>query len=272
GITTPTSLLIQNTIVDGMTTSVGSISGLGLYFGNIVQFMNNANGITYNNIGNLLLNNQAWMDTNNGIFERLTGSFGLVEKVSGFSNVPTDATGLDVNTIGLSVGTGVLLGTVFSGAGTYVKSYPATSTYPGYNFTNAWTVDCPGIPREADAVATGDINLSVAGTVGVRTDLGTTLSKVKVAGTTTSNRLFRLEKVANNRLVYNGSKKRYFQLNASLSYYSDGDPTIILYIAKNGTVISESKVYGRASNGFFVDSGILALPIVGTVELMQNEY
>src|SRR5690606_18565349 len=111
-----------------------------------------------------------------------------------------------------------------------------------------------------------------AGTVGVRTDLGTTLSKVKVAGTTTSNSLFRFEKVGNNRIVYKGSKKRYFQVNASLSYYSDGDPTIILYIAKNGTVISESKVYGRASNGFFVDSGILALPIVGTVELMHNEY
>ncbi|HBY70027.1 MAG TPA: hypothetical protein DEG69_21130, partial [Flavobacteriaceae bacterium] len=91
------SLLVQNTIIDGMSTSVGSISGFGLYFGNIVQFVNNTDGITYSDIGNLLLNNQAWLDSNGGTYEKLTGTFGLVEKVSGFSTVKDGATGFDVS-------------------------------------------------------------------------------------------------------------------------------------------------------------------------------
>jgi len=274
GISTSSSLLIQNTIIDGMTTSVGTISALGLYFGNIVQFINNTNGISYSNIGNLLLNNQAWLGSNLGTFETLTGSFGLVEKASGFSSVPTGATGLDVSATGLSVGNGVLLGTVFSGAGTYVKGYAPANTYPGYNFTNAWSVNCPGIPRESDDVATGDINLDAAvGSGELTTFTGTgTGSRTKVAGTTASNSLFRFERVGNNRIVYRGAKRRFFQVNASVSYQASGDPTIILYIAKNGSVITQTKVYGRGATGFFVNAGILALPIIGTVELSNGDY
>ena len=74
------SLLVQNTVIASTTTSVGSVSGIGLFFGNIVQFVNNANGITYSNIGNLLLNNQAWLSTNTGAYEKLTGSFSLESK------------------------------------------------------------------------------------------------------------------------------------------------------------------------------------------------
>src|SRR5690606_16059175 len=258
---------------DGMTTSVGSISGLGLYFGNIIQFINNTNGITYTNIGNLLLNNQAWLSTNNGTFEKFTGNFSLIEKASGFSTVPSGAIGLDVSTTGLAVANGVLNGTVFSGTGTYINRY-TTGSYTGYNFTNAWSVNCPGIPRESDDVATGDINFSApVGSGDLTTFTGTgSSSRTKVAGTTTSNNLFRFEKVGNNRIVYKGAKKRYFQVNASVSYQATDDVTIILYIAKNGTVVSETKVYGRGATGFFVAQGILALPIVGTIELAQNEY
>ncbi|MDN3723318.1 hypothetical protein QRD02_02905 [Aequorivita sp. SDUM287046] len=273
GAATPSSLLIQNTIIDGMTTRVGTISSLGLYFGNIVQFINNVGGITYTNIGNLLLNNQAWLGTNLGTFETYTGTFGLIEKVSGFSTVPLSATALDVSNTGLTVGTGVLLGTVFSGGGTYVKPYPAASTYPGYNFSTAWTVNSPGIPREADDAATGDINLSAAVGTGAETSFGSNGTPIKVLGTTTSNNLFRFENPVNNRITYRGSKKRYFQVTGSVSFQSEAEPTIILYIAKNGVVLPETKVYGRGASGFLLNnSGILALPIVGTVELKNGDY
>ncbi|MAB58287.1 MAG: hypothetical protein CL527_09080 [Aequorivita sp.] len=274
GMTSTSSLLVQNTIVDGMTTGVGSISGLGLYFGNIVQFLGNTNGITYSNINNLLLNNQAWDNTNSGIYEKFTGNFDLIEKVSGFSKVQSGATGLDVSATSplLNVTTGVLLGTVFSGAGTYVKPYPVANTYPGYNFSTAWTVNSPGIPRESDDVATGDINLSAAVGSGVETTFSGDKVPIKISGTTTSNNLFRFEKDGNNKIIYRGSKKRYFQVNASVSFQSDGEPTIILYIAKNGSIITDTKVYGRGASGFFVsNSGILALPIVGTVELKNGD-
>ncbi len=272
-ITGGNSLLIQNTIVANFA-NVGTISNLTLYFGNIVQFLGNTNGITYSNINNLLLNNQAWDNTNSGIYEKFTGNFDLIEKVSGFSKVQSGATGLDVSATSplLNVTTGVLLGTVFSGAGTYVKPYPVANTYPGYNFSTAWTVNSPGIPRESDDVATGDINLSAAVGSGVETTFSGDKVPIKISGTTTSNNLFRFEKDGNNKIIYRGAKKRYFQVNASVSFQSDGEPTIILYIAKNGSIITDTKVYGRGASGFFVsNSGILALPIVGTVELKNGD-
>src|SRR5690606_6858800 len=241
GIATPTSLLIQNTIVDGMTTSVGSISGLGLYFGNIVQFMNNANGITYNNIGNLLLNNQAWMDTNNGIFERLTGSFGLVEKVSGFSTVDGSDVALDVSG-NPAVGNGVMLGTVFSGTTSapngYIQKYTAGS-YPGYNFTNAWSVNCPGIPREADDAATGDFYATASANTAFSGSGNTPNSRKKLNGITSSANLFRFDRgnpPENNRIYYRGNGTRFFQVVCSLSFEPEDISAYIFFIAVNGVM------------------------------------
>ncbi|OCB73412.1 hypothetical protein B0A79_19650 [Flavobacterium piscis] len=276
-ITGGTSLFIQNIIIDGMTTNVGTISGVGLYFGNIVQFINNTNGITYSGISSLLLSNQAWLNTNNGTFETLTGTFGLIQKNSGFSTVDGADLALDVNGI-TTLGTGILLGTVFSGTTTntagYVRGYPAASTYTGYNFSNAWTVDAPGIPREADSEATGDINFDVTVGSGAPTGFsGTgTTSRKKVLGATLSNSLFRFTKDGDNKITYRGNKPRYFQIVGSISYQNTADATFILYIAKNNLVLPETKVYGRPSGGILVTSGITALPIVGTVQMKTGDY
>jgi len=278
GVSTNSSLLIQNTIVQNTTTGVGSISGLGLYFGNIVNFVNNANGITYSNIGNLLLNTQAWLDSNNGTFETFSGSFGSIQKASGFSSVNNSDVALDVSNSNLVVGTGVIEGTVFSGTTSapsgYIKGY-TTGTYPGYNFNNAWTIDSPGIPRESDSEATGDINLtSEVGTGQTTTFTGTgAASRIKVNGTTSSNNLYRFSTDGlNNRITYRGNKTRYFQVAASLSYQGNNDLTVIVYIARNGTVISQTKVYGRGTTGLLVTSGIIALPVIGTIQLKKDEY
>jgi hypothetical protein len=276
GIATDSSLLVQNTVIKGMTGGVGTISGLGLYFGNIVQFVTNTGGITYSNIGNLLLSNQAWFSTNSGTFERFTGSFSLIQKNSGFSTCDPGDVAMDVSALtGTAVGTGILLGTVFSatsGAPVFINRYNPTLTYTGYNFSNAWTVDAPGIPREGDSDATGDINFTTAIGSSVTTTLGTNGTRVKVAGTTTSNNLFRFTKEGDNRIMYRGTKTRYFQVSASVSYQSNADATIILYIAKNNSAIIETKVYGRPSTGFFSSGGIIALPIVGTVQLKTGDY
>lgn len=268
------SLLVQNTIVSGMT-SVGNISNLGLYFSNIVQFVGNTNGITYSNIGNLLLTNQAWFGNNTGTFETFSGNFDLIEKVSGFSTVNGTAVGLDVSSDPI-VGTGVLQGTVFAGNTTapsgYIKRY-TTGSYTGYNFTTAWSVAAPGIPRENDDVATGDINLSAAVGSGSLTNFSGTgsSSRKKVNGNTTSNSLFRFSRDGDNKIVYDGNKTRYFQVSASVSYQGTDDLTLILYFAKNGSVLTETKVFGRGATGFFTNAGILALPIIGTVQLAKGD-
>jgi len=276
GAASSSSLLIQNTIVQGTTTSVGNISGFGLYFGNIVNFIGNANGISYSNIGNLLLNTQAWPDSNNGTFETFSGTFGHIQKASGFSNVNGSDIAMDVSG-SLNVGTGILQGTVFSGTTSattgIIKGY-TTGTYPGYYFSSAWTVDAPGIQRESDDAATGDINLSAAVGTGATTTFTTsgTAGRKKIAGTTTSNNLFRFTRDGDNIITYRGTKTRYFQVAASVSYQGNSDLTVILYIAKNGTVITETKVYGKGTTGLFTTSGILALPIIGTVQMKKDDY
>ena len=279
GIASSSSLLVQNVVIDGMTSSVGSISGFGIYFGNIIQFINNTNGITYSNIGNLLLSNQAWFNSNNGTFEKFSGTFGLIEKNSGFSTLNSSDVAIDVSDVSLSVGTGIIEGTVFSGTTSntagYINGYTAASTYPGYFFSTAWTVNAPGIPRESDSEATGDINLTAAVGSGVTTTFTGTgsSSRIKLSGTTASNNLFRFAKDGNNKIVYKGNKTRYFQISASVSYQgSAADMTLILYFAKNGVVITDTKVYGRPSTGFFSSAGILALPIIGTVQLKKDDY
>lgn len=272
------ALLVQNTIVDGMTTNVGTISGLALYFGNIIQFVNNTTGITYSTISSLLLSNQAWFSSNNGTFETFTGTFGLIQKNSGFSTVDASDVALDVSNATLAVGTGIILGTVFSGTTTapsgYIKGYAAASTYTGYFFSNVWTVDAPGIMREADSEATGDINLNASVGSSVTTSLsGTgTISRKKISGTTTSNNLFRFAKDGDNRIVYKGIKTRYFQVIASVSYQTLTDATLIIYIAKNGTVLTETKVYGRGSGGLLSTAPIIALPSVGAVQMKTDDY
>jgi len=67
------SFLLQNSIVSNMTSSVGTIQGLGLVFTNNVQYLNNENGITFSNIRNLLVNNQAWLESNKGTYEKING-------------------------------------------------------------------------------------------------------------------------------------------------------------------------------------------------------
>ena len=155
-----------------------------------------------------------------------------------------------------------------SNASGYINGY-STGSYDGYYFSADWTVDSPGIPLESDAVATGDINLDKAvGSGELTTFSGTsTASRIKVAGTTTSNNLLRFTRDGDNKIIYKGHKTRYFQVASSVSYQSSSNFILILYIAKNGVVIPETKVYG-----YYTGSGILALPVIGTVELEQDDY
>lgn len=272
--TSAENLIFRDCIIAN-SASVGSINNFGLVFSSIIQYTGNTTGITYSNISQLLLSNVGWFGNNTGTFEKFSGTFSLLEKQGGFSEVNGTAIGFDVSDNPTISGDAVLESVVFNGtnAAGYVKKY-TTGTYPGYNFNNSWNVNSPGIPKESDDVSTGDINLDAAVGSGVLTSFTGTGngSRKKVNGTTTSNSLFRFTKDGDNRITYRGNKKRFFQVAASVSYQATEDLTLILYIAKNGVIITETKVYGKGATGFFTNAGILALPIVGTVELKTNDY
>lgn len=268
------SLIFRDCIVTG-STSVGSISGFGLIFSSVVQYVGNSNGITYNNITRLLLNNIGWFGNNLGTFEKYTGTFSLIQKLGGFCEVNGTAIGVDVSGDPTITGSAVLESVVFTGAtpANYVKKY-TTGSYIGFNFNNLWTVNSPGIPREGDAEASGDINLLAVVGSGINTTLPASNGKVKINGTTTSNNLFRFTKDGDNRITYRGNKTRYFQVVGSVSLQgSDASLVVVLYIAKNGNVLTETRILGSGSSGFLTTSGgVLSLPIVGTVSMSTGDY
>lgn len=269
------TLLFRDCIVANCG-SVGTIQGFGFVFFGIIQYSGNTTGITYTNIDRLLLSNTAWLANNSGTFEKYTGTFILIQKQGGFFEVNGAKIGLDVSS-NPTVATGVVSSVVFSGTpttGSYVKPYTSGAIYPGYNFTNNWSVDSSGIPRESDAEATGAFSMDYpVGSGAVTTFSGsatTPTAAKKVEGNSTPTNLFRFSNDGgqNNRLKYLGNKKRLFQVTGIISYQVDTTSTWIVYIAKNGTVVSESKIYGRGSG----TNDIVVTPFAVSVPLATNDY
>lgn len=265
------NLIFRDSIV-GSSANVGTIKNFALVFASIVQYIGNTTGIIYENVSKLLLSNTAWFSTNTGIYEKLVGTFGLVTKQGGFSEVVGANIGFDVSTNPTISGDATLESTVFTGTvttGKYINPY-TVGTFSGYNFNNKWSVRCPGIPTETDAVATGDINFDYPVGSGATTNLNPTGSSVKLTGTTTSNNLFRFSRGGtDNRLQYLGSKKRFFRVSGSASFQASSSGTIyVFFIAKNGVVINQSKVYLNSNSV----NDILAPPIETIVELTTNDY
>lgn len=270
GIATPSSLLIQNTIIEGMTSSVGSISGFGLYYAGIVQFIGNANGIVYSNIGNCLLDNQAWLSSNSGTFEKFTGAFGLIEKASGFSTVDGSDIAFDVSTTGLTVGTGTLTGTVFSGTTTapsgIINGYPPAATYPGYNFSSTWTVDSPGIPAEKDVIASGNLYYDSSSVISINT------AATKLPVNTNSIRLFRTAEGtgadSENRIIYKGEGRRALNVLGSISFTAIAGSRYTFSIYKNALKVTGSDVVADVLQ----TNARQSVSIIGTVDVIKNDF
>ncbi|OCB76906.1 hypothetical protein [Flavobacterium crassostreae] len=266
------SFIFRDTVVAG-SASVGKLEGFGLVFISIVQLAANSAGIVYKDISKLLISNMGWFGNNSGTYETFQGTFGLVQKTGGFSEVIGAKIGVDVSSNPTITGDAVMGEVVFTGtltSGKYVNGYTVGS-FSGYNFNNKWSVNCAGIPREEDGVATGDMNFDYAVGSGAGTTFNTSnpSNTLKLVGVSVSNSLFRFSRDAqDNRLKYLGLKKRFFQITGSVSFQVSNPGTYIIYIAKNGTPISQYKIYGRG----LIASDIVVLPLIASAELANSDY
>ncbi len=270
-ITAPVSesLIFRDSVVKD-SNSVGTLSGFGIIFSSVVQYASNITGITYNSVNTLLLTDQGWLSSNGGTYETFTGTFSIVQKVSGFSSADGTVVAIDVSS-NPTVGSGVLEGTAFSGTSTqFVKRY-ASGSYPGYSFTNDWTVDCPGIPKESDDVASGNIYYNGDITTGFVHAVADGNEFNLSGNTSTAVNLFRTSSPENNRITYMGKKKRTFQINAALSIRGNsgvGD-YFAFFIKKNGTTtLVETNTLMRVNSTTNISSNAIS----GTVELEPNDY
>lgn len=270
------TFLLRDTIIAN-ATSVGTIAGYGLVFMSIVNFSGNSNGITYTDIGQLLLSNQAWFVNNGGTYEKFTGTFTLIEKQGGFSFVGPGAYGLDVSTAGLTItGDAALESVVYTGAtpANFIKPYAAASTYTGYNFSNAWTVRAAGIPNEADTNATGDFSMDaeIGGAIPINLNSTTPSNTLRIYSAsipTVSSNLFRFSADGTyNRLRYVGKKKRIFQISGSVNFQVPSAGTYIVHLYKNGVAVPQFKFYGRGTAA----NDIVVAPLDASIELNANDY
>src|SRR5690554_6593648 len=264
------NLIIRDVIITG-SNSVGTISNYNMVFFSIIQYVGNTAGIKYSNIATLLITNTGWFSNNGGIYETFTVTFGVIEKQGGFMTIDGAAKGIDVSSNPV-VPVATLTGTSFSGTGTeYVKGY-TTGAYAGYNFNNAWTVNCPGLKLESDEVASANIYYN--GTLSSGYTLsGTGTAAINLIPDTSANEIlavnmFRTAGSNNNsKIIYGGKKTRTFQVNASFSiqgtsgYFANG--YYAFYIKKGTEILSETKTIIKVER----DAEFFSLSISGTVDL-----
>ena len=250
------NLIIRDAIIANCK-DVGLVKGGFIIFFSVINYSGNLNGITYQDNNTLLLDNTAWFSNNSNTFEKLTGSFSVIEKLGGFSQPLSGTSGvaLDVNGITTITEAANLKNTAFIGTGTKVNG----------TFSGKWEVEALGITTEKDDVATGNLYLTTSAT----TNFSGTNTPTKVLCTTSAVGLFRVSSPANNKLVYTGIKTRRFAVTGSVSVTAQAaNKYFSFYIYKNGVKLPESEQAMRLSTG--VDKG--SLTVTCTVQMSTNDY
>lgn len=168
----------------------------------------------------------------------------------------TDTTAITVSSSATIPVEGFILDTVnFSGGSTYVSGITS-----GDN-KSRWS-ECRGIDNSS-ALS----NYYMTGNA-TATTITTTGTAVKVAGTTTSAAITQKFTNTDNKSTYTGAILRDFKVTVVLSANSGNNNEVGIYIAKNGTLITESEVYITTNAGGRAEGGVAQV----IVTLDQDDY
>lgn len=143
-----------------------------------------------------------------------------------------------------------------SGGGTYNSGVQ-------YTDNKALFVNCKGI-NNSDSIA--NYYMSDNATV---TNVITVATPLKIAGTTTANSINQKFTHTSNRETYTGAINRNFKVTATVSVTSaSANDQIGFYVAKNGTVLTESEMYVTTNASARAES----VTIQTLVSLVTNDY
>ena len=265
------ALIVNNTIFSG-ASSLGTLAGLNLAFFSISQFISNDTGFNVSNIGSFFMSNTFWTASNQGTFLNLSGSYEDLQIENGRIVADTGETGLDVSANPTIANSALLNGVSFVGDGDLVNGYAAANTFPGYNFSINWDVNCEGIPVEVDGNASANFYSTENLTTGFSQSItSSTAVEVQGNGNFATQNLFRFTSSGgNNRITYKGRKERSVQLTASLSIRVTGtNGNFYAFVfAKNGTLVTESNAVVYIQN----DTQIQNVSLASVVDLDQDDY
>lgn len=171
--------------------------------------------------------------------------------------VPAGGTGFDVSTSAAIPIEGYIFDTCnFSGGGTLTAGVP-------FDDNKARWTENRSIKNSA--AITGYYMLGNA----TATVIGAVSTPVKVAGTTTEATISQRFTVATtNRATYDGAITRDFRVTVTLSLSSGNNQQIAAYVAKNGSIISESVVNLTTNSGGRLENGMMQV----TTELIDTDY
>ena len=151
---------------------------------------------------------------------------------------------------------GYILDTInFSAGGTYLS---------GVSYTDNKTrfVNSKGIENTAEI---GNLYMLNNTTATVISGSGV---PTKVLGTTTANAINQKFSHSDNRLTYTGGLIRDFQVSVTTSLTSGNNNVIGVYVAKNGTILTESEMYGTTSSAGRAES----ISCQTILEMEENDY
>ena len=248
-----------------------------------VNFVNVPNVGTIKDVSNFIYDKGAFLNSKGLSFDSTIGTIGfgnclfsgdglagnLLELLSTcvitrrfrviYSSVVTfgSTTGINVDVSATVPTESYILDTInFSGGGTYLSGV----IDDGDN--KALFLNCKGISN------TNEISQYYMNGNETNTVVASTGVAYKVLGTTTSSAVTQKFTNTDNRATYIGSLTRFFKATASLSVESGNNNQIGVYIAKNGTLINESEVYGTTS-GTGRGENIVVQTLV---QLSENDY
>lgn len=165
-------------------------------------------------------------------------------------------TGLNVSTSATIPVEGYILDTVnFGGGGTYTTGVP-------YTDNKALFVNNRGIDNSAE-ISYFTMNGNATATTIASQDVA-----VKVAGMTVSQAITQKFTNTDNRATYTGAITRSFKASATLTCTSGNNHQIGVYLAKNGTVATETESY-ITTNGSGRAEGA---KVQGVFSLATNDY
>jgi len=227
-------------------------------------YQNNAGGLTCNDVARYASKSSPWIQNNTATTNMtFTGAMDLLRFHGGGMGVASGKTGISVAGITSLSSFGQLDGGVaFTGAGTYVDDL---TTFDA----NEWSVEAFGIDQiYKDTEAFGNVRKDGSTT----TTISASGTPVKVTGASTLGETFRADDDGgtDNRIRYTGVSKRTVTVSGSISIdnFSGGNDNVSVYVAKNGTAITSSRVQ-------FQVGGVLDTQASGfneTVQLEQNDY
>lgn len=145
----------------------------------------------------------------------------------------------------------------FSGGGTYLQGIGQFYTDNEPRFVN-----CKGITNTAEIANYTMLNNATT------TVISAVNTPTKVLGTTTANAINQKFTHSNNRATYSGELVKDFQVTAVASLFGSTNRVIGMYVAKNGTVISDSEMYATTSGTGRAES----VTVQTITELVNGDY